>query len=392
MALDGDVRWVCDNDTSAATVLHHRHPGAPNLGDITRVDWTRVEPVDVITAGFPCQPHSQAGHRKGTADERWLWDDIARGLAVLRPRAVILENVRGLLSSSGGHAMGRVLRDLSGLGYVGRWGLVAASHVGAPHRRERVFVVAHHADTREPGPQGRAPSAVPGGTWTGEQFAGCGADAATDPHGGPGMRNGRGGADALPGVVTLLPTPAVNDMGAGKSPEQWDMWTDSMRAKHGNGNGHGKSLAIEAQRFDPYRAAADGRDAADALPGVVTLLPTPRVSRSHTRSGERSGELLLNGIAAKGTFGPYQAAIERWSIVMGRPAPPPTEPGTGAAPRLSPRFVEWMMGLPDGWVCDVPGVSRTNQLILLGNGVVPQQAGYAVAVLAGAPEPGKVER
>jgi DNA (cytosine-5)-methyltransferase 1 len=99
------------------------------------------------------------------------------------------------------------------------------------------------------------------------------------------------------------------------------------------------------------------------------------------RGGERSGELLLNGIAAEGTFGPYRAAIKRWEVVMGRPAPTPTEPGQGGAPRLSPRFVEWMMGLPQGWVCNVPGLSRSNQLKLLGNGVVPLQAALAWSLL-----------
>jgi DNA (cytosine-5)-methyltransferase 1 len=79
--------------------------------------------------------------------------------------------------------------------------------------------------------------------------------------------------------VSLLPTPAVNDMGEGKTVEHWDEWTATMQAKHGNGNGHGKSLAIEAQRLLPTPSVADG------MGGHLT------------RSGARSGELLLPGVA-----------------------------------------------------------------------------------------------
>ena len=165
------------------------------------------------------------------------------------------------------------------------------------------------------------------------------------------MRNSRGEVDALPAVVALLPTPAVNDMGAGKTVEDWDAWTDAMRAKHGNGNGHGKSLSIEAAR----------------------LLPTPQA--------HEAGVSNLNEVH---DFGPYTAAIRRWEAVLGRPAPAPTEPGQNGGPRLSPRFVEFMMGLPADWVCDVPGVSRSAQLKALGNGVVPQQAALALSLLDGA--------
>lgn len=79
-------------------------------------------------------------------------------------------------------------------------------------------------------------------------------------------------------------------------------------------------------------------------------------------------------------WGAYEPAIRRWEAVLGRPAPRPTEPGrTGE--RLSPRFVEWMQGIPEGWVTDVPGLSRNQMLKALGNGVVPQQAELALRIL-----------
>lgn len=113
------------------------------------------------------------------------------------------------------------------------------------------------------------------------------------------------------------------------------------------------------------------------------LLPTPSVADTQggrkARSGNRSDELLLNGLAAAEAFGPYASAIERWEHVLGRRAPDPTEPGK-TRPRLSSRFVEWLMGLPDGHVTDV-GLTRNQELKALGNGVVPQQGAAALAHL-----------
>lgn len=80
-------------------------------------------------------------------------------------------------------------------------------------------------------------------------------------------------------------------------------------------------------------------------------------------------------------WGQYGAAIARWEAVLGRPAPSPTEPGRDGKPRLSPRFVEWMLGLPDGWVTDVPCLTRNAKLTALGNGVVVQQGAAALRML-----------
>ena len=162
----------------------------------------------------------------------------------------------------------------------------------------------------------------------------------------------------------LLPTPAVNDMGKAYTPDQWDEWTATMQAKHGNGNGHGKSLEIEAARLMPTPSVADTTGGHDR------------------RGGERGDELLLNGLAKEGhleRFGQYAPAIARWETVLDRPSPAPTEPtGRNGAARLSSRFTEFMMGLPDGWVTDVPDVSRNEALKLCGNGIVPAQLAEAI--------------
>jgi DNA (cytosine-5)-methyltransferase 1 len=115
----------------------------PNLGDITLIDWSTVERPDVVCGGFPCQPVSRAGHRQAQADHRWLWPEVARCVRHLRPRFVLLENTAGLLDGHGG--MGDVLADLAACGYDAEWDSIPAAVVGAPHRRERVFIVAYPA-------------------------------------------------------------------------------------------------------------------------------------------------------------------------------------------------------------------------------------------------------
>lgn len=136
------LAWVADNDKAASVLLAARYPGVPNLGDIKAVDWSKVEKVDVITAGIPCQPYSLAGKRQGKDDERDLVDAFNEAVRELRPKLVILENVPGF--KRGG--LSRVLGALAELGFAARWHSVRASKAGAPHRRERLFCLAHSAD------------------------------------------------------------------------------------------------------------------------------------------------------------------------------------------------------------------------------------------------------
>lgn len=134
--------WFSEIDPYASRVLAHHWPDVPNHGDITQIDWTTVEPVDVLTGGFPCQPHSLAGLRAGSNDERDLFDEIIRCAGVLRPRVIVLENVPGLFTSDAGRFFGRVLGAVAALGYDAEWRVLSAADVGAPHKRERVWIVA----------------------------------------------------------------------------------------------------------------------------------------------------------------------------------------------------------------------------------------------------------
>jgi len=142
--LNTETVFVSDIDKGACTWLE-ANVSAPNLGDFTALD--ELPPVDILTAGFPCQPLSLSGLRKGVEDDRWLWGDIQRLVGRMGTRPVLfLENVPGLLSANDGDAMARVVHGLAAIGYSITWGTLAAAAVGAPHRRLRWFGVAQHPD------------------------------------------------------------------------------------------------------------------------------------------------------------------------------------------------------------------------------------------------------
>jgi DNA (cytosine-5)-methyltransferase 1 len=270
---DGPIAWVADPDPHVGVLLAARMPGAPNLGDIRTVEWQIVEPVDVLTAGFPCQDISSAGRRAGIkhGTRSGLFFDVVRAIATLRPPVVLLENVAALRWRGGG--LDPVLAELHHVGYDCVWTSVRASDIGAAHRRERIFLLAWPRDTTA-------------------------------------------------GPIALYAAHAVP----------------------------------AASQLRPARAGAFNTDIA---------------------------------------WEPYEAAIRRWELTLGRPAPSPVEPGRGGRPRLAPRFVEWLMGLNDGHVTGHDlALPRTAQLRILGNGVVPQQATHAVRLLvetAASPRPHDAE-
>jgi DNA (cytosine-5)-methyltransferase 1 len=145
------VIWQSEIDEFASKVLKKHWPDVPNLGDITKVDWSEVERPDVICGGYPCQPFSQAGKRGGANDARHLWPAMHNAICVLRPRYALMENVRGHLSLG----FGRVLGDLAEIGYDAEWQVIPAAAVGAPHKRDRVFIVAYPNDTGNRTPERR---------------------------------------------------------------------------------------------------------------------------------------------------------------------------------------------------------------------------------------------
>jgi len=448
--IGGEIAWVSDvcrvdkdgtvghHDPCRApcSILAHRYPGVPNHGDITAIDWATVEPVDVLTGGFPCQDVSTAGARAGLrpGTRSGLWAHMAHAIQQLKPRLVVIENVRGLYSAPAHsdvepcpvcvgddpdrhmRALGAVLADLADIGYDAVWCGLRASDVGAPHGRFRVFIAAYPEGDRwrlEHGDSGAVPDADDLGHerrgaarrwWDGSTHGSLlPPPDARGEHGqqwrlsAPGQASGgralseppgRGGA-LLPTPVSrdykgasasgtcltgaLLPTPSVADAMGGHLTRSGDRSGELLLP--------GVAKALGGGTLLPTPRATDGTKGGPNQRGSSgdLMLPTARATNNENRQSTGYGGDwgnfygLLHNPAA---WGEYAPAIRHWEALT-RPAPAPTIPGRNGSPRLSPAFPEWMMGLPAGWVTDVPGITRNEALKAIGNGVVPQQAAAA---------------
>jgi len=139
----GSFRTVafCERDEFCQAVLRKHWPDTPLYEDVRTIPTGGLGRVDIIVGGFPCQPWSQAGQQRGSEDDRDLWPEMARLVAELRPKYLIGENVRGFVSQPMG--LQRSLSDLESLGYQAVSFIVPACAVNAPHRRDRVWIVAH---------------------------------------------------------------------------------------------------------------------------------------------------------------------------------------------------------------------------------------------------------
>lgn len=128
-------------------VLKYHFPESISYDDITKTDFTiHRGHIDVLTGGFPCQPYSVAGKRLGKEDERHLWPEMLRAICEIEPRFVVGENVRGLVNWNGGMVFDEVQADLENAGYEVIPFILSACAVGAPHRRDRVWFIAHTKD------------------------------------------------------------------------------------------------------------------------------------------------------------------------------------------------------------------------------------------------------
>jgi DNA (cytosine-5)-methyltransferase 1 len=161
--LDAEIAWHCEWDEAPSRILEKHFPGVPNYRDVSKVDFTQIEPIDILTGGFPCQDLSLAGKRAGLKDgtRSGLWHEFARAIEELKPRLVVIENVRGLLTAKADNGMEydfetldgwgsrpvftaiqAVLGSLSDIGYDAKWTGVRASDAGAAHQRFRIFIIA----------------------------------------------------------------------------------------------------------------------------------------------------------------------------------------------------------------------------------------------------------
>jgi len=327
---DARTVWFSEINEPVARVFSHHWPDAPNLGDITTIDWTTVPPIDILCGGFPCQDVSTVGKRAGLAPgtRSGLWAHMATAIEALQPEWVVIENVRGLLSSlairarSEGdnngqrnprtatpetatsrdmesdpwhlgepaarplRAAGAVLGDLADLGMDAAWIGLPASAIGAPHPRFRVFIVAHR--------------------------------------------------------------PIPDAAGIGRL----------------------------TRRGNPATRQSTPRDDRAEPSGHRPCTPRPERISAH----EHTRESVDVDRAALRRWGRYAPAIARWTQITGLPAPAPALLDEITGPRPSPAFVEWLMGLPAGWVTDAHhGLTISQQVTALGNGVLPRQAVVAVS-------------
>ncbi len=139
----------CEIDEFCRKVLKYHFPNSKQYADIRTTDFTVWRNrIDVLTGGFPCQPFSVAGKRKGTDDDRYLWPEMLRAIREIRPRWIVGENVYGLVNWSDGMVLEQVCADLENEGYEVQPFVIPACAVNAPHRRDRVWIVAHSTDTR----------------------------------------------------------------------------------------------------------------------------------------------------------------------------------------------------------------------------------------------------
>jgi len=158
-------------------VLERHWPGVHRCTDIREFPDRDYSAVTLVSGGFPCQPFSQAGKRRGTDDDRFLWPEMLRVIREIEPRWVLAENVLGLLSLDGGVVFETVLSDLESAGYATLPVVCPAAGAGAPHQRQRVFIVAHGTGSRLEGQQwarheGRGVGLANGGWWLTEPDVG----------------------------------------------------------------------------------------------------------------------------------------------------------------------------------------------------------------------------
>lgn len=333
---NAETIWFSEINEPVARVFAHHWPHALNLGDITTIDWSAVPPVDIVCGGFPCQDVSTVGKQAGLAPgtRSGLWSRMAAAIDALQPEYVVVENVRGLLSAPAARnplegatdarcnpdtatpgsaaaatvrevepdpwglgdesarplrAFGAVAGDLADLRRDTKWIGLPASHVGAPHQRFRVFILAHR--------------------------------------------------------------PVPDTARVGLLPRRGEPGTSMITS------GHDRTVASDHR-------------------------PGPARTSWLTDAERRVGDAVVPDQRRLHRWGRYAGAIARWEHITGRPAPAPALLKGAKGPRPAPTFVEWLMGLPDGWVTDPESdLTDNQQLTALGNGVLPLQAAHALTVL-----------
>lgn len=367
---EAELTWYAEWDDAPSKIMAHHWPGVPNHRDVTTVDWSQVEPVDIISGGSPCQDLSAAGRRAGMTEgtRSNLWVSMREAIATIKPTYVVWENVRGAYSATatsemehcpgcmgagGGarkhvlRALGRVLGDLSDLGYDCQWRGLRAADVGAPHGRYRVFILA----TRR-------------GAVTDTDGIGSGR---RDDAPRPLQSREQDLAPRFANGGTRKPGAAPTDSGG---PAEWEHPGGSSEEETGEESGHG---SVDLSGEQPSRNRREVTANAEVWRRRVCDGDDERAPGGEINAPRHDSDASSGAPGTPTDWGVYAPAIRRWEAVRGT-APAPTELTTKGKHRLNAAFAEWMMGLEPGHVTDVPGLTRNEQLKAIGNGVVPQQA------------------
>lgn len=349
---------------------------APIWSDVRTFDgrpWRGI--VDCVIGGIPCQPHSMAGKKLGSDDERDLWSDARRIIVQSRPWVIVIENVGGMLSAGNDEVAGaeRVYRDLRKLGYTVEIGIFSAEEVGATHQRDRVFILAVADD------------AVSG--WSGERSSG-------GREGNEGQDRTSGSHVADPSGKGLQGSQQRGTSGKRNRPAASGSASELRGASLVNTVGSGyNGRTDDAQRGQVGRNAAEGAGGKSLGSAMVD---TSGIIGTDVANGSRSaGQHVValdspaggdhdGGDSGRDLSGQRTDTNEAWVRPLSPPGPYDTDGWKSAlegAPHLEPSFrrvaddVALGMDLARGW-------TRIERLRMLGNGVVPLQAAYAIRTLA----------
>lgn len=359
-------------DPKCRAVLSHHWPDVPKWGDIRSVSSDCLPGVDVLIGGFPCQPASVAGKRKGTGDDRWLWPEFARLIADLRPRYVLVENVPGLLSVNDGQAFGEVLGYLDCLGYDTERTVIPASFFGAPHKRSRLYLVAYAEGQRRADQQG-----IFDPYWALER-PGVGADGRAE-HGSRAEGVCWCGLDTAgeEGVVAYAGSSGRFHDGSTQSQQDSHRTEDRVSVPYHADVEHASGLRWTQRRPEPARL--QGRPGTPESSGA---LESREVGDSHFSGLEGWLESVRRGPHQWTSWPPGPEEHDRWGSVLA--VRPDLAPAIDTPAKAEPG----VRGLVDGVSAGLPGsgpgaapgqetlvpLSRTDRLKMYGNAVVPAAA------------------
>lgn len=347
-ATGGRVVFQVERDAWCRDVLAKHWPDAVRYDDVCTVHG--LPRVDILCGGFPCQDVSVAGKRAGFAGERSsLWREYRRIVADVGPRFVFVENVPGLLTADDGHAFAEVLGDLAALGFDAEWDCFRASDVGAPHRRERLFLLACRDDCGWQGTDARSEGAGRHGS------VGDGADVALSDRGGRGP-DGLAGVGGTVGIGGGDPrdAAAAADAGSGGLDDAYGLrqrQPEGRIADRGRRAGDG-GTHVGVDLVDPNGERGAERDRGAVAAGTQHAGPRGRGGRQRIGAAQP-----LVGVSADGL--PRRLDDHQWPAGRGEAQHPGEPPRTAA-------------GVPQ----------RAARLKALGNAVVPQVAALAWRVLS----------